>query len=182
MRDQMVTLQVDTLTFLFTATVADAQIYDTWVHYKTVWNARPGGRKAVDVVAVETGNPPRICWMIEAKDFRVITNPPKPSNIGGLAQFVADKVQDSIAGLNDAAINAVTPSEQTLAKLAVSVPTTRVVLHLEPHVGPHTALFPAAFAASVLQKLKQLVRAIDPNPLVLNIADTASVGVPWAVT
>jgi hypothetical protein len=120
--------------------------------------------------------------MIEGKDFRVITNPPKPSNIGGLAQLVSDKVQDSIAGLNDAANNATTPTEQSLAKLAVSASAKRVVLHLEPHVGAHSALFPAGFAASVFQKLRQLVRAIDPNPLVLNIADTPSVGVPWTVT
>ncbi|MEI6541334.1 MAG: hypothetical protein WCO86_17675, partial [Planctomycetota bacterium] len=90
----MVTLNVDTLTFAFTGTIADAQIYDKWVHYTTVWNAPPGGQKAVDVVAVETGTPPNICWMIEGNDFRVMTNPPKPSNIGGLAQFVASKVQD----------------------------------------------------------------------------------------
>ena len=178
----MVTLTVDTLTFTFTAVVVDAQIYDKWVHYITVWNAPPGGIKAVDVVAVETGTPPNICWLIEAKDFRVIHNPPKPCNIGGLAQFVADKVQDTLAGLNDAAVHAVTPAELSLAKLAVSASTTRVVLHLEPHVGPHTALFPVGFSASVLQKLKQLVRTIDPNPLVLNIADTPLVGVPWSVT
>lgn len=178
----MVTRQVDTLTFAFTATVKDAQIYDKWVHYTTVWNAPPGGQKAVDVVAVETGNPPSICWMIEVKDFRVITNPPKPSNIGGLAQFVADKVHDSIAGLNHAASNAATPTEKSLATMAVSATAKRVVLHLEPHVGVHSALFPAGFAASVFQKLRQLVPAIDPNPLVLNIADTPSVGVPWTVT
>ena len=178
----MVTLNVDTLTFAFTPTVADAQIYDQWVHYTRVWNAPPGGQKAVDVVAVETGTPPSICWMIEGKDFRVITNPPKPSNIGGLAQFVSDKVQDSIAGLNDAANNAITPTEKSLATLAVSATAKRVVLHLEPHVGAHSALFPAGFAASVLQTLKRLVRSIDPNPLVLSIADTPWVGVPWTVS
>jgi hypothetical protein len=185
MRDLMVTLPVDTLTFSFTALIADAQIYDKWVHYTTVWNgptAPSGGQKAVDVVAVEIGSPPAICWLIEGKDFRVITNPPKPSNIGGLAQLVAGKVQDSIAGLNDAALNATTPTENSLAALAVSATAKRVVLHLEPHVGPHSALFPRAFRASVFQKLKQLVRAIDPNPLVLNIADTPSAGVPWLVT
>jgi hypothetical protein len=178
----MVSLQVDTLNFAFTATVADAQIYDRWVHYLTVWNAPPGRKKAVDVVAVEVGTPPGACWMIEGKDFRVITNPPKPSNIGGLAQFVADKVQDSIAGLIDAAANATTPAEKSLATLAVSATTRRVVLHLEPHVGAHSALFPTGFQASVFQKLKQLVRGIDRNPLVLNIADTPSADVPWTVT
>ena len=176
---------LSTFTFSFTAAIADAQIYDKWGHYTAVWNgptAPNGGQKAVDVVAVEIGSPPARCWLIEGKDFRVITNPPKPSNIGGLAQLVADKVQDSIAGLDDAALNATTPIEKALAALAVSATVKRVVLHLEPHVGPHSALFPTAFRASVFQKLKQLVRSIDPNPLVLNIADTPSAGVPWLVS
>ena len=43
------TLQVDTLRFDFDATVA-AQVYDQLQHYTTVWNAAPGGQKAVDVV------------------------------------------------------------------------------------------------------------------------------------
>ena len=74
--------------------------------------------------------------------------------------MVADKVQDSIAGLDDAALNATTPIEKALAALAVSATAKRVVLHLESHVGPHSVLFPRAFRASVFQKLKQLVRAI----------------------
>ena len=177
----MVSLSVNTLTFTFSGTIGDAQIYDQWIHYTTVWNAS-GGQKAVDVVAAETGAPPNVCWMIEGKDFRVITRPPKPSTIGGLAQVVADKVQHSIAGLRDAASHAVTANEQRLAHLAVSAATKRIVLHLEPHVGNRSALFPSGFAASVLQRMRQLVRPIDPNPLVLNIADTPTAGVPWVVT
>ena len=84
--------------------------------------------------------------------------------------------------------------KQRIEKLPVFLPTRELLAiypgfvslyettHLEPHVGAHSALFPSGFAASVLQRLKQLVRTIDPNPLVLNIADTALVGVPWAVT
>ncbi|MEN9557600.1 MAG: hypothetical protein RLZZ232_3886 [Planctomycetota bacterium] len=178
----MASLPVDTLNFTFSAAIANAQLYDQWIHYTTVFNAPPGGKKAIDVVAVEAGVAPATTWMIEAKDFRVITNPPKSSNIGGLAQLVADKVQDSIAGLTDAAASATTPSEKSLAVLAISAPTKRVVLHLEPHVGAHSALFPAGFAASVLQRLRQLVRSIDPNPLVLNIANTPSASVPWTVS
>ncbi|MFZ1403942.1 MAG: hypothetical protein WAW03_12695 [Anaerolineae bacterium] len=48
-------------------------------------------------------------------------------------------------------------------------------------MGPHSVLFPAGFSASVLQQLKQLVNTIDPNPLVLNIANTPAAGVPWSV-
>ena len=176
----MPTLQVDTLTFTFTPAVA-AQLYDKWQHYTAVWNAPPGGRKAVDVVAVEGAAPPTIAWLIEAKDFRIITNPPKPSNIGGLAQFMADKVTDTRSGLADAANNAANLSERSHAVNAVAAASVRIVLHLEPHVGAHTALFPKNFTASVYQSLKQLVQAIDPNSVVLNIANTAAAGVPWTV-
>ena len=58
----------------------------------------------------------------------------------------------------------------------------RVVLHLEPHEGPHTKLFPRNFSGGVLQKLKQLVKQIDPEPKVLNIANTRWAGVPWTVS
>ena len=175
----MATLQVDALQFTFAPLVA-AQIYDTWQHYVAVWN-RGGGQKAMDLVAIENTATPMTTWLIEAKDFRVITSPPNPSNITGLAQTVADKATDTLAGLADAAVHAVVASEKGHAASALAAPAKRVVLHLEPHTGNHTALFPAGFSASVYQKLKQLVRAIDPNPLVLNIANTPVAGVPWSV-
>jgi hypothetical protein len=172
----MPALQVDSLHFTFAPSVA-AQRYDTWQHYTTVWNAA-GGQKGMDVVAIENAV---VTWLIEAKDFRVITLPPKPSHISGLAQTVADKVTDTLGGLADAAANAAVASEKNHATNALATPAERVVLHLEPHTGHHSALFPVGFPAGVLQKLKQLVKAIDPNPLVLNIANTPQSGVPWAV-
>lgn len=175
----MTTLQVEALQFTFPPWVA-AQIYDVWQHYVAVWN-RGGGQKAVDLVAVENSAVPTTTWLIEAKDFRVITRPPKPSNITGLAQTVADKAADTLAGLADAAAHAMIASEKSHATNALAAPAKRVVLHLEPHTGKHSALFPAGFPVSVYQKLKQLVRPIDPNPLVLNIANTPTAGVPWIV-
>jgi hypothetical protein len=136
----------------------------------------------VDVVAVEGAAPLTTSWLIEAKDFRIITNPPRPSNIGRLPQTVAAKASDTLAGLQHAAVNAVNPSERQHAIEATSAATVRIVLHLEPHVGSHTALFPLRFAASVYQTLRVLVRNLDPNPLVLNIANTPAAGVPWVVT
>lgn len=173
-------LQVDTLSFDFDAGV-NAQLYDRSQHYTTVWNASSGGKKAVDVVAVQGTPSSSTAWLIEAKDFRVITNPPRSCNIGGLAQQVTDKVNDTLAGLADASIHASEPSEKAIAASALASGLKRVVLHLEPHTGHHTALFPTAFAANVLQQLRRLVRAVDANPLVLNIATTSAAGVPWNV-
>lgn len=164
----MPVLQVDALTFTFSGTVA-AESYDHWQHYTNVWNTAGRPQKAVDVVAVESPALPTVTWLIEAKDFRTITYPPRPSHIAGLPQTVADKVRDTLGGLADAAVNAALTSERHHAVMAVAAATRRVVLHLEPHVGSHSKLFPAGFAASVLQKLRQLVKATDPNPLVLKL-------------
>ena len=176
----MPTLQVDTLAFNFNPTVTAGR-YDQWQHYTSIWNAHPASHKAMDVVAVDGAPPRSTAWLIEGKDFRVITNPPKPSNISGLAQFVCDKAADTLAGLANAQHHAAVPAEQQLAAQALASSARRVVLHLEPHTGPHSALFPAGFAASVLQQLRILVRSMDVNPLVLNIANTPQVGVPWTV-
>jgi hypothetical protein len=175
----MPTLQVDSLQFTFAPTVA-AQRYDTWQHYTAVWNTG-GGQKAMDVVAIESAANSVVVWLVEAKDFRIITHPPNPSNIRGLPQQVADKAAHTMAGLADAARNATVASEKNHATSVLAASVKRVVLHLEPHTGRRSALFPRGFSASVLQSLKQLVQAIDPNPLVLNIANTPAAGVPWTV-
>lgn len=175
----MPTLLVDTLTFTFDATVV-AERYDQWQHYRLVWNAL-GGQKAMDVVAVDRPLASSVTWLIEAKDFRTINVPPNASNIAGLAQTVTDKANHSLAGLVHAQANAGQPIEKNFAALALSMATKRVVLHLEPHTGAHTALFPRGFAASVLQRLRQLVQHIDSDPLVLNIANTPAANVPWVV-
>lgn len=176
----MPTLQVDTLLFNFAPTIV-AENYDHWQHYMNVWNAAGRNQKAMDVVCVENPAAPTTTWLIEAKDFRIITNPPRPTHIATLPETVAAKAGDTLAGLADAAANAAVVSEKNHAAIALAAPTKRVVLHLEPHVGPHTALFPRGFPASVLQKLRQLVKTTDPNPLVLDIANTPAAGVPWNV-
>lgn len=178
----MVQVRVDKLFFTFTSGVT-AQNYDQWQHYVTFWNAR-GNRKAVDVVAVQNRGSDAATWLIEAKDYRVITNPPKPSNLASLPETVADKVRDTRAGLIDASTKARDPSEQQLAAAAVQAPSTHVVLHLEPHTGTHSSLFPINFSANVLQKLRQLLNASGSKPamiLVLRISNTAQAGVPWTV-
>jgi hypothetical protein len=178
----MGTVPVENLLFTFDAGT-EAQKYDTSTHYREVWNKPPASQKAVDVVAVQNTTVPTTAWMIEAKDFRVVDplTPPKPSNVTGLAETMAVKASHTLAGLADAAKNAADPSEKAIAMKAISAGKTRVVLHLEPHSGAHSMLFPSGFAASVLQKLRQLVKAIDANALVLNIANTPKAGVPWSV-
>ncbi len=176
----MPALLVDNLRFEFQSTHV-AEKYDEWDHYKSVWNAA-GGRKAVDVVAFRLQSLPPVAWLVEAKDYRTISQPPEPSNLRGLAETVASKVRDTLAGLGDAAANATIAQERDHAQRAIAAGRVRVVLHLEPHAGHHSKLFPDRFQAGVLQKLKQLLRGVDPTPLVLDLASTRRAGVPWTVS
>lgn len=174
----MPTLQVESLVFTFASTVRE-EPYDQWRHYRH--NLAGKGQKAVDVVAVEQPESPTITWLIEAKDYRIINRRPKQANLSDLPETVAKKIFDTMAGLADASANAEVVREKSHAIIAIASPSRRVVLYLEPHVGPHTALFPLGFSAGVLQKLKQLVRSVDANPLVLNLGNTGEVNVPCTV-
>ena len=175
----MATLRVDSLHFHFWPSIA-ATKYDESDYYLRVLQQR--GRKAVDVVAIEVGADPDPVWLIEAKDFRNIRGEPKKSNTTGLANSVFQKVNDTREGLRDAASNATDPTERQHAQRAITPTHTKIVLHLEPHQGPASKLFPRNLAAGVLQKLKQLVKHIDPEPKVLNIANTRKAAVPWTVS
>lgn len=178
----MHSITVENLAFSFPTHVAAAK-YDDWDHANKHWKARQGSKK-VDIVAIEPAIQPTTTWLIEAKDFRVITVPPNASNLGSLPHTVAQKVTDTLLGLADAATKAQVVSEKAHARAAVSTISRRVVLHLEPHppAGVHTALFPTNFTALVYQALKPLVASVDPRPLVLNIANTPQAGVPWQVS
>ena len=143
---------------------------------------RQQDKKAVDVVAIKLGANPDPLWLIEAKDFRNIRGEPKESNTTGLPKSVLQKVDDTRKGLRDAAINATDPDEGEYAQRAILSTTTKIVLHLEPYQGRATKLLPRNPAAGVLQKLRQLVKHIDPQPQVLNIATTRRALVPWTVS
>lgn len=178
----MTSLRVENLVFSFPGTVA-AEKYDDWQHVDRDWPDR-AGRKKVDLVVVQPASAPLTTWMIEAKDFRVITSPPKESNLAGLPATMANKVEDTLRGLAATAAQGQVATEKTHATFAMQAAQRRIVLHLEPHPpgGTHSALFPQKFTADVLQKLKQLVADIDPKPLVLSIARTPEAKVPWTVS
>ena len=175
----MATLRIDSLDFHFSTSI-DATKYDESAHYLTV--LRQGDKKAVDVVAIKLGANPDLVWLIEAKDFRIIRGVPKESNTTGLARSLLQKVDDTRDGLNDMATNATDHAERQFAQRAITPTHTKIVLHLEPYQGPATKLLPHNPAAGVLQKLKQLVKHIDPEPKVLNIGNTRKARVPWTVS
>lgn len=174
-------LRVDSINFSFETSV-NADKYDDWQHVNKDWADRTD-KKKMDIVAVEPVPAVQTLWMIEVKDFRIITNPPKPSNLSGLPRTVAQKADHTLLGLADAVRNAQVSSERLLSSQSQACRTTRIVLHLEPHPpsGPRSALFPSGFSASVHQRMKQLVAHIDADPLVLDLSNTPRANVPWSV-
>ena len=143
----------------------------------------PKGAKVVDVVAHDRETPPDVTWLIEAKDYRIITNPPRPSNLAGLAATVEAKVRDSLAAFPMVAQQSTDPAACSHASQASTSRRFRVVLHLEPHPtsGAYAALTPVSWVANILLQLRQNLSDIDPNPLVLDIARTPASQVPWSV-
>lgn len=173
----MSAVQVERLRFSFAPAVDPFQYERAG---KTI-HAWPQGASVVDVVAHDA-RATEIAWIIEAKDYRVITTPPEPSKLTELPEKVRKKVLDTLDSLPVVAARSSEPGAPAHATETLAAPTRRVVLHLEPHPpdGAHRALF-QGLEANVLQKLKQLLRDIDHEPLVLNIARTPRAGVPWTV-
>jgi len=67
-------IPVEQLSFTFQSSVVPFQ-YEVAGVSVAGW---PNGSKVVDVVAHERNTPPDITWLIEAKDYRIITNPQSP--------------------------------------------------------------------------------------------------------
>lgn len=145
--------------------------YDRWTFYQRHFKDGCGGNKAVDIVAIQPE--PRTLWLVELKDYRVFRREKDIS----LPDEIAIKARDTIAGLLVISKRSGDANEQD-ARACVRAGKIRVVLHLEqPRV--HSKLFPRQYVpTAVLQKLKQIVRSIDPHPLVIELA---SATVPWTV-
>jgi len=136
-------------------------------------NKNVAGTKGIDVLAIEPGS---ICWQIEIKDYRQT----RVSNFAFLADEVALKVRDTLACLVVAAISANDAGERQLAQAALHCNRLRVVLHLEQPPPKSPLESAASRKANVLQRLKQLIKSIDPRPLVLDMSSMGQVA--WVVT
>jgi hypothetical protein len=149
-----------------------AEKYDGWSFYVGGFQQVCGGAKAVDILAV---NSVTCCWLIEIKDYRLGCQ----TTALNLAEAVAQKVRDTLAGLATARVRA-TGIEQQSADAGLKCADFRAVLHLEQPATTST-LFPSPInRANVLQRLRQLIKAIDPNPQVVDMNDLQSL--PWTVT
>jgi hypothetical protein len=160
------------LTFDFSAGWEVAKL-DDWSFYRKQFQRICEGTKAVDILAVEPGE--TCAWYIEIKDYR--------RHVRGKTEAVADetarKVRDSLALLAAANVNANDQDEKLQAGRALRSPKIRVVLHLEQPAKP-SKLFPRKIdLANTQQKLRQLVRAVDPHALARERGLVAGCG--WTV-
>ncbi|MFO1416251.1 MAG: hypothetical protein U1F28_03705 [Acinetobacter sp.] len=94
------------LTFSFTE--PNATKYDEWSFYRNQFNAVCGGTKAVDLLYLEQQN----FWLIEIKDYRQHTR----TKTIDLADEIALKVRDTLAGLVAAQVNANEQIERDFAE------------------------------------------------------------------
>jgi hypothetical protein len=133
---------------------------------------KTAGIKGCDIIALLAPT----AWLIEVKDYRRNLR----VKAVGLADEVALKVRDSLAVLLGARANANDRDERAFAGRAVSSTRFQIVLHLEQTTTPSRLTPRAINPANVLQRLKQLVKAVDPHPRVVETAEMA--GIPWTVT
>jgi hypothetical protein len=146
--------------------------FDASSFYRNQFQSSCGGTKAVDIVALDG----RQClWLIEIKDYRKHPRT-KP---GGLPEEVAAKARDTLAALVTARIRANDDDERNVADASTRANSIRVVLHLE--LAPHRSkLFASKLDhANIQQRLRQLVKAIDPHSLTVDRSQPDRV--PWNV-
>lgn len=146
--------------------------YDRWPFYRDHFKDACGGNKAVDFLAQDPG---ATLWLVELKDYRVHPRI-KPIEV---AEEVATKVRDTLAGLVVASKWHSHHAHATHARMHIDAKRLRVVLHYE-QPRRHSKMFPRRYELSTLQqKLKQLVKVVDAHPLVVDL--TSAEHLPWVV-
>jgi len=146
--------------------------YDDWAFYRNRFSSSCCGNKGVDFLAYDHEN--RTLWLIELKDYRQFRRTKDDTIL--LSDEMAIKVRDTLAGIFAAKVDTTHP-EQPYAARVLGSTTLRVVLHLE-QPQTHSRLYRRAYnPASIQQKLKQLLKPIDPHPRVVELASMDAV--PW---
>jgi hypothetical protein len=136
--------------------------YDEWSFHRNRFQKCCGGCKAVDFLVIDSG-PGQVFWLLEVKDY----NRHSRTKTIDLAQEIAQKARDSLAGIATARFRSDEPEECSFAQRALQSSYIRVALHLE-QPRKHSKLFPRAIdPAKVLQKLKALIKPMDPHPLIV---------------
>ena len=148
--------------------------YDTWPFYRNQFqNGCWQDNKAVDMLCLDSG----MAWMIEVKDYR---NNVRTKAID-LADEVAKKIRDSLAGIVCASMAATNETEKQFARKFLKAQKIRVLCHIEQPLKT-SRLRPRAIEPDKLrQKLRTLLKAVDRHPLVVDKAALPA-ELPWRVT
>lgn len=169
----MPTLHEGHLTFEFPDDETRVAKYDEWSFYRNQFQRVCGGAKAVDFVFVDGER----TWLIEVKDYR---HGPRTKTVD-LADEIASKVRDTLAGLAACRCNANDAMEQQIANRALATAHMAVVLHLEQPTRPSRLFPPVADSGDLVQKLKQLLKPVDPHPRVVD-RNSLHASMRWSVT
>lgn len=151
----------------------EATQYDSWTFYENQFADSCGGNKAVDILAHHPQEDP--LWLIEVKDYRLH----RRTKTIHVWDEIAIKARDTLAGLVAAKTSGVVPDNQW-AESGLNKPKLRVILHLE-QPKKQSKLFPRTLdPARIQEKLRQLIKPIDPHPRVTELNDMGHV--PWTAT
>jgi len=127
------------------------------------------GVKAIDILAF---SPDKTMWLIEAKDYRLHRRRKETTP----AEEFALKVRDSLAGISAYSIlTRGDRSGQLVSKIISEAVRIRLVYQFE-QPAKHSKLFPRAFdIADIEQKIKCLLKSIDPRPMVIDRSNQTKV-------
>jgi hypothetical protein len=163
----MTTLHIDGLDFHFPDGWL-ASKYDEWSFYRNHFVKIDNGIKAVDALAVSTGND---VFLIEVKDYRH----PETTKPSELPRALADKVLHTLAAMLPARLNANDPKEQQLAAAILACHTFSVVLHIEQSATRKQIVD----LADLKQKIRPLLKAIDRRFKIVSMSNMQ--GLAWTV-
>ena len=169
----MTTIQIDKLEFSFPE---DWQVtkYDDWAFYQRHFKDCCTGNKGVDLLAFDPHT--RTLWLLEVKDYRLH----RREKQARIWDEIAQKTRDTLAGLMAAQVNSSASDERVYARRSVRARKLRVVFHFEQPTH-HSKLFPRIWdPADVQQKLRQMMRPIDPHVVVVDTQDLPKMD--WTVT
>jgi hypothetical protein len=152
--------------------MAIATKYDDWSFYRNQFIKIANGVKAIDIIMIESNT----TWLIEVKDYRNHQR----TKVIDLADEIALKVKDTLAGLAAARLNANSGDEKLIADQALKTSKIKIVLHLEQPMYS-TRIMPKLIDTSkVLMKLKQLLKPVDPHPIIANRGNS-NLSITWQV-
>ena len=168
----MTTITEGALTFTFPVGALVCK-YDEMAFYRNQFTKMADGIKAMDLVFVDS----QTFWLIEIKDYRVH----RRTKSIELADEIASKLRNTLAGLWAAKYNANDQGERQFAAAAINTSRIRVVLHLEePH--QHGRLAPQkSLKAGLLQKMKQKLKSVDTHPCLVD-QHSLKPAMNWTVT